>query len=67
MTANHVAGLCVGQDFSDRAVQFMAGPPQFCLGKSLDTFGPIGPVLVSPDLLDNPGSLDLVAFYLKFS
>ena len=56
---NHIAGLCVGQDFSDRAVQFMSGPPQFCMGKSLDTFGPIGPVLVSPDLVDNPGSLAL--------
>lgn len=56
---NHVAGLCVGQDFSDRTLQFMAGPPQFNLGKSLDTFGPIGPVLVSPGSLDNPASLDL--------
>jgi len=56
---NHVAGLCVGQDFTDRAVQFNSAPPQFDLGKSLDTFGPIGPVLVSPDELDNPNSLGL--------
>ncbi len=55
----HVAGLCVGQDFSDRAKQFMAAPPQFNLGKSLDTFGPIGPVLVSPDELEDPNSLAL--------
>lgn len=48
---DHVAGLTVGQDISDRAVQFAAQPPHFDLGKSFDTFGPIGPVLVSPDSL----------------
>ncbi len=48
----HVAGLTVGQDVSDRAVQFAAEPPHFDLGKSFDTFGPIGPVLVSPDTVD---------------
>ena len=51
---DHVAGLCVGQDVSDRAVQMAATPPQFSLGKSFDTFGPIGPVVVSPDELDDP-------------
>lgn len=56
---NHVAGLCVGQDISDRPTQFAATPPQFNLGKSFDTFGPIGPVLISPDELDDPGRLDL--------
>ena len=56
---NHVAGLCVGQDFSDRAVQFSSTPPQFDLGKSFDTFGPIGPVLVSPDALEDRNSLAL--------
>ena len=56
---NHVAGLCVGQDISDRPVQFHATPPQFNLGKSFDTFGPIGPYLVSTDLFDNKESLKL--------
>lgn len=46
---DHVVGVTVGQDISDRAVQFAASPPHFDLGKSFDTFGPIGPVLVSPD------------------
>ena len=55
----HVAGLCIGQDVSDRAVQFAATPPQFNLGKSFDTFGPIGPMVVSPDALDTPGALRL--------
>lgn len=49
---NHVVGLMVGQDISDRAVQFAAKPPHFDLGKSFDTFGPIGPVMVSPDSVD---------------
>jgi len=49
---DHVVGLTVGQDISDRAVQFAAKPPHFDLGKSFDTFGPIGPVVVAPDMLD---------------
>ena len=56
---NHVAGLTVGQDISDRSVQFHATPPQFNLGKSFDTFGPIGPILVSPDQFEDKGSLNL--------
>ena len=56
---NHVAGLCVGQDISDRTVQFSSKPPQFNLGKSFDTFGPIGPYLVSPDSLQNKESLQI--------
>jgi 2-keto-4-pentenoate hydratase/2-oxohepta-3-ene-1,7-dioic acid hydratase in catechol pathway len=54
---DHVAGLTVGQDISDRALQFAAEPPHFDLGKSRDTYGPIGPWLVSPDLLDDPNAL----------
>lgn len=56
---SHVAGLCAGQDISDRPTQFGAAPPQFNLGKSFDTFGPIGPVLVSPDSLEDPSSLKI--------
>ena len=56
---NHVAGLCVGQDISDRVVQFAAKPPQFNLGKSFDTFGPMGPYLVSLDALDNKEKLKI--------
>ena len=55
----HVAGLCVGQDVSDRAVQMAASPPQFSLGKSFDTFGPIGPMVVSPDEVHDPSSLHI--------
>ncbi len=50
---DHVAGLTGGQDISDRALQFAAKPPHFDLGKSRDTYGPTGPVLVSPDQFAN--------------
>lgn len=49
---SHVAGLTVGQDFSDRATQMLTPLQQTTLGKSYDTFGPTGPHLVSTDLLD---------------
>ena len=54
---SHVAGLTAGQDISDRALQFAAKPPHFDLGKSRDTYGPIGPVLVSTDSFTNPDDL----------
>lgn len=53
----HVAGLTVGQDISDRPAQFAATPPHFDLGKSFDTFGPMGPVLVSVDEFADPDDL----------
>lgn len=46
---DHVAGLTIGQDYSDRAVQFEGTPAQFSLGKSFPGFAPIGPLLVTPD------------------
>ena len=57
---NHVVGVTVGQDISDRKVQFAAKPPHFDLGKSFDTFGPIGPVLVSTDELADRDALHIV-------
>ncbi|MCU1501696.1 MAG: hydrolase family protein [Ilumatobacteraceae bacterium] len=57
---HHVAGVTVGQDISDRAVQFAANPPHFDLGKSFDTFGPIGPMLVSTDAIVDFGALRVV-------
>jgi 2-keto-4-pentenoate hydratase/2-oxohepta-3-ene-1,7-dioic acid hydratase in catechol pathway len=52
-----VAGYCVGQDVSDRGLQFSDRPPQFSLGKSRATFGPCGPAIVTLDELVDP--LDL--------
>ena len=55
---DHVAGLTVGQDVSDRHVQFAAGG-QFSLGKSYRSFAPTGPWLVTPDELDDPDDLGI--------
>jgi 2-keto-4-pentenoate hydratase/2-oxohepta-3-ene-1,7-dioic acid hydratase in catechol pathway len=44
-----VAGLTIGQDLSERVTQSAGRPPQFSLGKSFPGFGPIGPVVVTPD------------------
>ena len=56
---DHVAGYCVGQDISDRGQQFADTPPQFSLGKSADSFGPIGPAVVSLDAFADPADLPL--------
>lgn len=55
---SHVAGLTVGQDISDRALQFAAGA-QFSLGKSRRGYGPMGPWLVTPDEVPDPDDLAL--------
>jgi 2,4-diketo-3-deoxy-L-fuconate hydrolase len=54
-----VAGLTVGQDVSDRALQFAGKSPQFSLGKSHDTYGPTGPFVVSPDLVADRDDLPI--------
>ncbi len=54
----HVAGLTIGQDLSERTVQFAAGA-QFSLGKSYRGFAPMGPWLVTPDELGDPDDLAL--------
>jgi 2,4-didehydro-3-deoxy-L-rhamnonate hydrolase len=54
----YVAGYCVGQDISDRRLQFEGTPPQFSLGKSSEAYGPIGPALVADPALD-PNQLAL--------
>jgi 2,4-didehydro-3-deoxy-L-rhamnonate hydrolase len=56
---NYVAGVTVGQDISERAVQLSGPVPQFSLGKSYRTFGPIGPWLVTPDALERRDDLEL--------
>lgn len=56
----HVGGLTVGQDISDRTLQVASQPPHFDLGKSRDTYGPIGPVVVSPDSFADPDNLRLI-------
>jgi 2-keto-4-pentenoate hydratase/2-oxohepta-3-ene-1,7-dioic acid hydratase in catechol pathway len=46
---DHVAGLTIGQDISERITQMQGSAPQFSLGKSFPGFGPTGPWLVTPD------------------
>lgn len=52
---DHVAGLTIGQDISDRTTQFIGTPPQFGLGKSYANFSPTGPWIVTPDELQETG------------
>jgi 2,4-diketo-3-deoxy-L-fuconate hydrolase len=55
----HVAGVMVGQDLSERAVQLAGPAPQFSLGKSYPGFAPLGPALVTIDEVDDPDNLEL--------
>ena len=54
----HVAGYCVINDVSEREFQIERSG-QWVKGKSCDTFGPIGPWLVTPDEVGDPQNLDL--------
>jgi 2-keto-4-pentenoate hydratase/2-oxohepta-3-ene-1,7-dioic acid hydratase in catechol pathway len=55
---SHVAGYCVINDLSERAFQFES-TGQWVKGKSADTFGPIGPWLVTRDEVPDPQNLGL--------
>ena len=55
----HVAGLTIGQDISDRALQFAGQAPQFSMGKSYPGFGPLGPRVVTLDEIVDPDNLEL--------
>ena len=54
----HVAGYCVVHDVSERAFQ-LERSGQWVKGKSCDTFGPIGPWLVTTDEISDPQNLGL--------
>src|SRR5580693_4521764 len=55
---DHVAGYCVVNDVSERAYQLERGGT-WDKGKGCDTFGPIGPWLVTRDEAGDPQTLDL--------
>ncbi|MBI66084.1 MAG: 2-hydroxyhepta-2,4-diene-1,7-dioate isomerase [Candidatus Marinimicrobia bacterium] len=55
---NHIAGYCVVNDLSERAFQ-LEHSGQWVKGKSCDTFGPIGPYLVTKDEIPDPQNLNL--------
>ncbi|MBB3020880.1 2-keto-4-pentenoate hydratase/2-oxohepta-3-ene-1,7-dioic acid hydratase in catechol pathway [Microvirga lupini] len=54
----HVAGYCVVNDVSERSFQIERSG-QWTKGKSADTFGPIGPWLVTRDEIPNPQNLGM--------
>lgn len=55
----YVAGYCVANDVSDRHYQFEGGAGQWGKGKGFDTFGPVGPWLVTADEVPDPQALDI--------
>lgn len=55
----HIAGYMIGQDLSDRQLQFTNDQPQFSLAKSYEKFSPIGPWLTTPDEIDDLGKLNI--------
>lgn len=55
---NHVAGYCVVNDLSERDFQLHRSG-QWVKGKSADTFGPIGPWLVTRDEVPDPQNLSM--------
>jgi len=54
---SYVAGYCVANDVSERAFQFQSS--QWKKGKSCDTFGPLGPWLVTTDEIPDPQNLSM--------
>jgi 2,4-didehydro-3-deoxy-L-rhamnonate hydrolase len=56
---DHIAGVMVGQDLSERVVQLAGPAPQFSLGKSYPGFAPLGPALVTADEFADPDDLEL--------
>jgi len=52
----HVAGYCLANDVSEREYQLERGG-QWDKGKGCDTFGPLGPWLVTRDEIENPQKL----------
>ncbi|TRW45683.1 fumarylacetoacetate hydrolase family protein [Georgenia yuyongxinii] len=58
---DHVAGLSVGQDISERTIQRRGPAAQFSLGKSYPNFAPFGPAVVSVDELADKNALTIRA------
>ena len=55
---DHVAGYCICDDVSERSLQ-KGGPGEWIKAKSHDSFGPLGPWLVTTDEIPDPQALDL--------
>ena len=57
--AGHVAGYTIGNDVSARDWQLKKEGRQWMVGKTFDTFGPTGPVLVTADEVPDPHRLPI--------
>jgi 2-keto-4-pentenoate hydratase/2-oxohepta-3-ene-1,7-dioic acid hydratase in catechol pathway len=55
----HIAGYCLINDVSEREFQLKRGATQWSKGKGCDTFGPLGPWLVTADEVKDPQNLDM--------
>ena len=55
----HVAGYCVVNDVSEREYQLERGGGQWDKGKGCDTFGPVGPWMVTRDEVPDPQALSM--------
>ena len=55
----YVAGYCVGNDVSEREFQLKKSASQWSKGKGCDTFGPLGPWLVTTDEVDDVQNLGM--------
>jgi 2-keto-4-pentenoate hydratase/2-oxohepta-3-ene-1,7-dioic acid hydratase in catechol pathway len=55
----YVAGYCICNDVSEREYQLKKGGSQWSKGKGCDTFGPLGPWLVTADEIRDPQNLGM--------
>src|SRR5262245_50505422 len=55
----YIAGYCVINDVSEREYQMKRSASQWSKGKGCDTFGPIGPWMVTQDEIKDPQNLDM--------
>ena len=55
----YVAGYCIVNDVSERVFQLKRSASQWSKGKGCDTFGPVGPWLLTSDEVRDPQNLDM--------
>ncbi|ODV96658.1 hypothetical protein PACTADRAFT_1245 [Pachysolen tannophilus NRRL Y-2460] len=59
--SEYILGYTIGNDVSQRTWQIEKGGSQFSTGKMFDTWAPIGPAIVSTNLIQSPNELDLIS------
>ncbi|MEM9941540.1 MAG: fumarylacetoacetate hydrolase family protein [Planctomycetota bacterium] len=56
---NHVFGYCCGNDISARDIQNVCSAVKCLIGKTIDSFAPIGPFILTADEVGDPGNLNI--------